>query len=154
MGFSFARMARIVHRTERTRGPRRRQRRNAGDGPDPSYQRVVATHLRQVLKNYSAYDSFEISDPRWVHSIKGWTWLTCVRFREQGRVRSYALFLDGNKIIDDRFAVQTDSYDLQTYYPFERIWHRPADQIFFPRRATARRRHDQPALPATSKPDT
>jgi hypothetical protein len=43
--------------------------------------------------------------------------LTCVRFREQGRVRSYALFLDGNKIVHDRFAVQTDSCDLQTYTP-------------------------------------
>ena len=95
-------------------------------GPDPSYQGVVATHLKQVLKNYSAYDSFEVSDPRWVHSIKGWTWLTCVRFRDQDRVRSYALFLDGNKIVDDRFAVQTDSCDLQTYYPFERMWRRPS----------------------------
>ena len=89
--------------------------------PDPSYRQVVATHLKDVLKNYSAYDSFEISDPRWVHSIKGWTWLTCVRFRDQGRVRSYAPFLDGNKIVDDRFAVQTDSCDLQAYYPFERM---------------------------------
>jgi hypothetical protein len=89
--------------------------------PDPSYREVVATYLKHVLKNYSFYDSFEISDPRWVHSIKGWTWLTCVRFRDQGRVRSYALFLDGNKIIDDRFAVQTDSCDVQTYYPFERM---------------------------------
>ena len=122
--------------------------------PDPSYQGVVAAHLKQVLKNYSAYDSFEISDPRWVHSIKGWTWLTCVRFREQDRVRSYALFLDGNKIVDDRFAVQTDSCDSQTYYPFERMWRRPADQLFFPRRGVARRRHDQPALPAASKPDS
>jgi hypothetical protein len=124
-------------------------------GPDPSYHGVVAIHLRQLLKNYSVYDSFEISDPRWVHSVKGWTWLTCVRFREQGRVLNYAVFLDGNQIVDDRFAVQIDNCDLQTYYPLEPIWRRPADQIFFPRRGTARRRHDQqPALPAASKPDT
>ena len=90
-------------------------------GPDPTYREVVAAHLKRVLKNYASYDSFEISDPRWVHSIKGWTWLTCVRFRDQGRVRSYALFLDRNKIVDDRFAVQTDSCDLQAYYPFERM---------------------------------
>ena len=51
-------------------------------GPDPSYRRVVATHLKQVLKHPTAYDSFEISDPRWVNSINGWTWLTCVRFHE------------------------------------------------------------------------
>ena len=68
-----------------------------------------------------------------MNSIKGWTWLICVRFREpakpeaeqielennsnyrpQDRVHSYALFLDGNKVVDDRFAVQTDSCDLQT----------------------------------------
>jgi hypothetical protein len=34
-------------------------------GPDPSYRKVVATHLKEVLKNPLAYDSFEISDPRW-----------------------------------------------------------------------------------------
>jgi hypothetical protein len=90
-------------------------------GPDPSFRDAVANHLKKVLKNYALYDSFEISDPRWVHSVKGWTWLTCVRFREQGRVRNYALFLDGNQIVDDRFAVQTDNCDLQTFYPFERM---------------------------------
>ena len=109
-------------------------------GPDPTYREVVAAHLKRVLKNYASYDSFEISDPRWVHSIKGWTWLTCVRFRDQGRVRSYALFLDGNKIVDDRFAVQTDSCDLQAYYPLE-LWSRPAAyDLIFPRK----RRHSTP----------
>ena len=100
---------------KRMRRPRRRQRRNDADRPGP------VLSAGGCDPNYSAYDSFEISDPRWVHSIKGWTWLTCVRFRDQGRVRSYALFLDGNKIVDDRFAVQTDSCDLQAYYPFERM---------------------------------
>jgi hypothetical protein len=122
-------------------------------GPDPSYRKVVATHLKQVLKHPSAYDSFEISDPRWVNSIKGWTWLICVRFREpakpeaeqiglennlnyrsQDRIHSYALFLDGDKIVDDRIPVQTDSCYLQTYYPFE-LWTRPATyHLIFPRK--------------------
>jgi hypothetical protein len=31
-----------------------------------------------------------------------------VRFRDQDREYSYALFLDGNRIVDDRFAVQID----------------------------------------------
>jgi hypothetical protein len=109
-------------------------------GPDPSYRTVVMTHLKQVLKNYSVYNTFEISDPRWVHSIKGWTWLTCVRFRDQDREYSYALFSDGNRIVDDRFAVQIDNCDLQTYHPFER-WHR-AYNVIFPRkwrRSTPRR---------------
>ena len=130
-------------------------------GPDPSYRKVVASHLKQVLKNPSAYDSFEISDPRWINSVKGWTWLICVRFRElpkseaeqiglennpsyppQDRVHSYALFLDGDRIVDDRFAVQTDSCSLQTYYPFE-LWPSPAAyRLIFPpkrRRSTPKR---------------
>jgi hypothetical protein len=89
--------------------------------PDPSYREVVAAHLKRVLKNYASYDDFEISDPRWVHSIKGWTWLTCVRYRDQGRVHSYAVFLDGNKVVDDRVAVLSDDCGLQAYSPFERM---------------------------------
>jgi hypothetical protein len=88
---------------------------------DPSYREVVAARLKSVLKNYDSYDSFEISDPRWVHSIKGPAWLTCVRFRDQGRLRNFASFLDGKSVVDDRFAVQTDDCDLQTYYPFDRV---------------------------------
>jgi hypothetical protein len=90
-------------------------------GPDPSFRERVATHLRRTFKNSSTYDSFEISDPRWVHSIKGWNWLTCVRFQDRGHLRTYAVFLNGDKIVDDRFAVQTDSCDTQTYSPFERM---------------------------------
>ena len=45
-------------------------------GPDPSYREAVANHLKKVLKNYSVYDSFEISDPRWGALEQGWTWLT------------------------------------------------------------------------------
>ena len=54
-------------------------------------------------------------------AIKGPAWLTCVRFRDQGRLRNFALFLDGKSVVDDRFAVQTDDCDLQTYYPFDRV---------------------------------
>jgi hypothetical protein len=90
-------------------------------GPDLSYRETVAAHLKRTLKNLSSYESFEISDPRWVHSIKGWNWLTCVRFQDRGHFRTYALFLNGDKIVDDRFAVQTDNCDVQTYSPFERM---------------------------------
>jgi hypothetical protein len=95
-------------------------------GPDLSYRETVAAHLRKVFKNSSTYDSFEISDPRWVHSIKGWNWLTCVRFQDRGHLRTYAVFLSGDKVVDDRFAVQTDTCDLQTYSPFERMGTSPS----------------------------
>lgn len=87
--------------------------------PDPSYRQLASSYLKAVFKNYSAYSSFEISDPRWVRSMKGWNWLTCVRFRDNDRVRVYSLFLDGHAIVDGRFAVQTDNCDAQAYSPLE-----------------------------------
>jgi hypothetical protein len=90
--------------------------------PDPSFREVIANHLKAVLKNYSAYQPFEISDPRWIHTLKGWNWLTCVRFQDHGRVRTYAVFLSDNKVVDDRYAVLTDNCDAQTFYQFERMY--------------------------------
>ena len=59
---------------------------------DPSYRAVIANYLKTTFKNYSSYEAFEISDPRWVHSFQGWNWLTCVRFVDRNRRRTYVLF--------------------------------------------------------------
>jgi hypothetical protein len=92
-------------------------------GPDPSYRNVIATHLKTAFKDYPSYEAFEISAPRWVHAFQGWSWLVCVRFQDRGRRRSYALFLDGSggKVIDARFAVQTDECGTQAYTVFEQM---------------------------------
>ena len=52
-------------------------------GPDPGYNNLVANHLKAVFKDRAFYDAFEISAFRWVHSLKGWTWITCVRFQDR-----------------------------------------------------------------------
>jgi len=70
-------------------------------------------------KEYASYDSYEISDPRWVHSMTGWSWLACVRFQDHSRRHSYALFLQSGKIVDSRYAVETDGCDMQAYAPFD-----------------------------------
>jgi hypothetical protein len=87
-------------------------------GPDTDYQQVIANYLRATLKSYQSYESFEISEPRWVDSLRGWSWLTCVRFVDHGRSRLYATFLQSHKIVDGRFAVRTDNCDAQNYAPF------------------------------------
>jgi hypothetical protein len=87
-------------------------------GPDPSYRDIVANHLKSTFKQYFFYDAFEISDPRWVHSFKGWNWLICVRFEDK---RTYTFFLDGNNIVDARYAVQTDQCGTQAYGVFEQM---------------------------------
>jgi hypothetical protein len=91
-------------------------------GPDPSYREVIAGYLKDTFKDRSSYEAFEISTPRWVHSLQGWKWLTCVRFSDHGHRRTYVLFLDGNKVSDDsRYAVQTDQCDTQAYTIFEQM---------------------------------
>lgn len=90
-------------------------------GPDADYERVIADYLRSAFKNFQSYDSFEISEPRWVDSVHGWSWLTCVRFSDHGHSRLFATFLQSHKIVDGRFAVETDRCDTQAYAPFGQL---------------------------------
>ena len=89
--------------------------------PDPSYRAVIANYLKTTFKNYSSYEAFEISDPRWVHAFQGWNWLTCVRFVDRNRRRTYVLILNGTTIVDAHYAVQTDDCGAQTYSVFEQM---------------------------------
>jgi len=86
---------------------------------DADFRRPVADYLKSAFKDYASYDSYEIAEPRWVHSLKGWSWLTCIRFQDHGRRRSYALFLQSGKIVDGRYPVATDGCDTQAYAPFD-----------------------------------
>ena len=88
-------------------------------GPDPAYDGMVANRVKSSFKDHASYDAFEISDYRWVHSVSGWSWLTCVRFQDHGHRRTYALFLRAKDIIETRYAVQTDGCDTASYVPFD-----------------------------------
>jgi len=87
----------------------------------PPYVSLAANYLRAVLKDRAAYEDFRISPPRWVNSIKGWSWLTCVHFQDRGHLRTYAIFIDSNAVVDARYAVQTDNCGSQTYTQFDLV---------------------------------
>ncbi len=87
-------------------------------GPGQGADQLIINHLK-TFKDFATYDTFEISDPRWVHSLKGWAWLTCVRFQDRGHMRSYALFIREGAIIDNRYAVESDGCGTQTYLPLD-----------------------------------
>ncbi len=89
--------------------------------PDPSSRTAIANYFRTTFKNHSSYEAFEISEPRWVHSFQGWNWLTCVRFVDHDRRRTYVLVLNGTNIVDAHCAVQTDGCGAQTYSVFEQM---------------------------------
>jgi hypothetical protein len=90
-------------------------------GPDPSYRDVIAYCFKTTFKNYATYELFEISEPRWVSSIKGWNWLVCVRFVDRGRRRSYALLFNGSTVVDGHYPYQTDACGSQAYVVFEQM---------------------------------
>jgi hypothetical protein len=86
-------------------------------GAYPWYNDLVAQHLK-AFKDPASYDAFEISAFRWVHSLNGWSWITCVRFQDHGHPRMYAVFMKDGKVVDSRYAVQTDACNTQEYIPF------------------------------------
>jgi len=88
---------------------------------DQAYDQLVASYLRKEFKNRGSYDTFDISGYRWVHSIKGWSWLTCVRFRDRGHQRTYAVFIKDGAVVDGRFSVQTDACETQSYSSFDAL---------------------------------
>jgi hypothetical protein len=94
-------------------------------GPDPSYRTMIANYIKVSMKSSASYDAFEISDPRWVNSIRGWDWLVCVRFRDHGHRRTYAFFVPKSPAnlgpADSRYAVMSDGCDTQIYSPFDLI---------------------------------
>jgi hypothetical protein len=87
----------------------------------PPYAALAAKHLQSAFKDRSPYDGFEISNVRWVLALAGWSWLTCVHFRDHGHLRSYAVFIQNNAVVDARYAVETDGCEGQTYTPFDLV---------------------------------
>ena len=85
----------------------------------PPYALLASRYLASVVADRSAYEDFEISGLRWVHSLKGWSWLACVHFTDRGHVRTYAVFIQNDAVVDGRYAVETDACGAQTYTPFD-----------------------------------
>ncbi len=88
-------------------------------GADPGWNKIVANHLKSIFKNRATYDAFAISAFRWIHSLKGWAWMTCVRFEDNGHPRMYAVFIQDGKVADSRYAGQIDACNTETYAAFD-----------------------------------
>ncbi len=90
-------------------------------GAEPAYVSLAAKYLQSVLSDVRSYDGFEISGLRWVNTVKGWSWLACVRFHDHGHLRIYAIFIQNDVVNDARYAVETDACEVQTYTQFDLI---------------------------------
>ncbi len=87
----------------------------------PPYVSLAAKYLLSAFNDRGSYAGFEISSLRWVDSIKGWAWLACVHFQDHGHLRTYALFIQDDAVVDARYAVETDRCETQTYTQFDLV---------------------------------
>jgi len=86
---------------------------------NPNYRAVIAKRLRVTFRKMPMSEPIEITEPRWVQTNKGWGWMLCVHFQDRGHQRTYVVILDRNEFVDERYAVQTDACDAQTYSAFD-----------------------------------
>ncbi len=90
-----------------------------GGNLDPGANALVINRVKAVFKDGAAYQAFELSGLRWVQTLKGWSWLACVRFQDHGHQRFYAVFVRDGAVTDDRYAVETDGCQTQAYAPLD-----------------------------------
>jgi hypothetical protein len=89
------------------------------DLPQPNYRRVVADNAKVVIPNVGSVGDLEISGVRLVDHLKGPAWLTCLKVDAHGKPQNYALFIQGDRIIDSRIGIVIDQCYKQTFEPFD-----------------------------------
>jgi hypothetical protein len=89
------------------------------DLAEPNYRRIVADNIKTVFPKDTELGVLEISGVRQVAHLKGPAWLTCLKLDVQGHPQHYAIFIQGNKIIDSRVGILLDQCHKAAYTPFE-----------------------------------
>jgi hypothetical protein len=89
------------------------------DLSQPNYRRVVADNMKKIFSDQALLGDVEISGVRMVDHLKGPAWLTCLKLDARGSPNHYAIFMQGEKIIDSRAGIVLDQCHKETYTPFE-----------------------------------
>jgi hypothetical protein len=89
-------------------------------GPEPAYRFIIANGLGGIVGNPSGAGTIEISGARRVDSLKGASWLVCLRIQGFPQLpRHYAVFLQKERVVDSRLSVLIDQCELQSYTSFD-----------------------------------
>jgi hypothetical protein len=91
----------------------------APDLSQPNYRRIVAANIKSLFPDQSLLGDVEISGVRMVDHLKGAAWLTCLKLDARGAPNYYAIFMQGDNIIDSRAGVVMDQCHKEAYAPFE-----------------------------------
>jgi len=93
-----------------------------GPAPDlsqPNYRRIVTESIKTIFPKPSSLGELEISGVRLVDHLKGTVWLTCLRLDARGNPQQYAIFIQGDKVVDWRVGILMDQCHNETYTPLE-----------------------------------
>jgi hypothetical protein len=89
-------------------------------GPEPAYRFIIANRLKSIIGDPDRAGTLAISVPRRVTSLKGASWLTCIRVHKFPLLpRYYAVFIQRDQIVDSRLSVLIDQCELQAFKPFD-----------------------------------
>ena len=89
-------------------------------GPEPAYRFIIANNRVVIVGTPSGAGTFEISGLRRVDSLKGASWLVCLRTESVPQLpRYYAVFLQKERVVDSRLSVLIDQCEQQTYSSFD-----------------------------------
>jgi hypothetical protein len=91
----------------------------APDLSQPNHRRVVANNIMVLFPKGTPAGEVQISGIRLIDHLKGPAWLTCVKVETQATPQLYAVFIQGDKIIETRVALVIDQCYKDTYEPFE-----------------------------------
>jgi hypothetical protein len=88
-------------------------------GPEPAYRFMIANRIKDIVGDPSSAGALEISNPWRVDSLKGASWLVCIKSQKFPLPRYHAVFFQRDQIIDSRLSVLIDRCELQTFSPFD-----------------------------------
>jgi hypothetical protein len=89
------------------------------DLSQPNYRRIVTDNLKSLFPNQALLGELEISGVRMVDHLKGAAWLTCLKLDAHGHPQIYAIFIQSDKVIDQRAGIVMDQCHKEAYTPLE-----------------------------------
>jgi len=89
------------------------------DLSQPNYRRIIADSIKSIFPKQETLGEMEISGIRPVDHLKGAAWIVCLKLDARGNPQHYAIFIQGDKVIDQRAGIVIDQCYKETYTPFE-----------------------------------
>jgi len=87
--------------------------------PRRNWRCIVADNIKVIFPAQTSLGDVEISGVRPVDHLKGPAWVTCLKVVVRDTPQHYAVFIQGDKVIDWRGGIVIDQCHKETYTPLE-----------------------------------